>query len=412
MLRRSTSVAIVVFALTLFITGQVLAVGPGLGLGGNAKLHPYLDVEGRYNSNVNNLADNAKGDFILSFHPGLDLAVPASFIDLRLDGKFGYSRYFGLEDSRLKRNVLTGNAGLDLTINPKGAFQLKISDSFQRTEEPRDYVVSYLAGRYGNLAKAIVIVQPGGGALRIGAGYGFDFSYYDSDSGLKAASNQSHNFYFDTRWRFLPKTSFMIHFNMALLDYPYKGANFQDIGGKPLNAWIGLSGLLTRSLAFNVHVGYGDSLLDKGTGFRNAIAEVEILQRFPTNTTISGGYNRDFRAAHLFRYYGEDRVFLKISQSLLDDKLDLSAKVGYAYIAFGAPVQPTSGGTSPGSRYDSRVRINASINYDILKFLSLNVQYMLVMDITDYEWKDTTLNVTTPAKYNNHQAWLSIIFHY
>jgi len=421
MISRASSL-LVVIALVV-CAGPALAVGPGLGIGGEAKLHPYLDLDLMYNSNVNNLPSNETGDLVLAVHPGIFLLVPSQWINLDLGGKVGYSRYFGIQKEEFKRNVVEGEASLKVVINPQGAFQVEVLDNFNRTEEPRDYVEAKMAGRFSNLAKALLVAEPGGKALRLSAGYGFSFDYYDDDTGLASGDQQAHNFYFDTRWRFLPKNSLLLHFDMQLLEYPNSGANFQNTNSKPLRASIGLAGLLTRTLSFRLFVGYGDSLMDSGDSFRSAIAQLALAQSFDFGLTISGGYKRDFQPAMVFRYYNEDRVFLKLVQSLVDGDLNLELGFQYAYVSYGSPetVMDATGNPAPcqvGPRHDNRLRLRAGIGYQILDFLEARVSYGMDVNLTGFNWvaEDPSAPGTcisaNKAEFTTHKTWLSIVFHY
>lgn len=407
--------------------GPAAAIGPGLGLGGESKLHPYLDLDLTYNSNVNNLSTDEKGDLILTVHPGIYLLVPSEWINLDVGGKVGYSRYFGVQDEAFKRNVVTGEANLKVLINPKGKFQFEIMDNFNRTEEPKDYSVGQLAGRFGNMAKATIIGEPGGKALRLAAGYGFSFDYYDSDSDLDSGDQQSHNFFFDTRWRFLPKNSLMLHFDMSLLEYPNAGTSFTNTSSKPLRASIGLAGLLTRSLSFRLFVGYGDSLMDSGDSFRSVIAQLAVSQSFDFGLTISGGYKRDFNPVSIFRYYNEDRVFLKLVQSMVDGKLNIDLGFQYAYVSYGRPETAyetdditgvvTEATCQVDLRHDNRLRLRAGIGYAFLDFLEARISYGLDLNLTGFEWQGedppgSDICVPRPAEFTTHKTWLSIVFHY
>jgi len=150
----------------VLLAGPALAVGPGLGIGGDAKFHPYLDLKLGYNSNVNNLSPDANdpvtGDFLLELHPGVYVLVPTEYFLLDAGGKLGYTRYFGVEDGDTTRNVLTGEAQLKAVLNPKGSYRFAIKDRYHRTERPLDLVLARLAGRHYNVVGAEFTAEPGG----------------------------------------------------------------------------------------------------------------------------------------------------------------------------------------------------------------------------------------------------------
>jgi len=426
MMKLPATAAAIVFALAAW---PALAIGPGLGIGGDAKLHPYLDLDVLYNSNVNDLATGEIADVILSVHPGLNLTVPSEWIRLDLGGKVGYSRYFGIESKELRRNVVTGDADVKLAFNPEGRFQVEISDAFNRTEEPRDYTANQLAGRFSNSVKALLIGEPGGRALRLSAGYGFSFDYYDESTGLQSGNRESHNFFFDTRWRFLPKNSLLIHFDMALLEYPEAGGNFSNADAKPLRASLGLTGLITRTLSFRLYAGYGDSLVESGDSFRSAIAQVALAQKFDFGLTLSGGYKRDFQPTTLFRYYNEDKVFLKLDQALLDGDLIIDLGFEYAFVGFGKAPTPEADPSlnetacGVGSREDHRLRLRLGLGYNILEYLSVRISYGMDTNISDFAWRGHPVDPSGNTIYSQcidtgkvdfltHKTFLSVVFHY
>jgi len=249
-------------------------------------------------------------------------------------------------------------------------------------------------------------------------------SLYD-DGDLKPADRWEHRFHFDTRWRFLPRTALLVHFDFALVEFPTKGDNYANPSQMPMRATVGLAGLLTRTLSFNVVAGYGDSLVESGDSYRSGIAQIELTQRFPSlGTSISGGYKRDFRTAHVFRYYGEDRVFLAAGQKLLNDDLSINIRAEYSFLGFGEAVEATEGQgasqTTVGQedrRKDHRIRISAGLGYDILDYLGIRFQYATVLNISDFRYSAGTdsaglVQYGPSSEFTNHQVWLTVLFHY
>lgn len=73
------------------------AAGNGIRLGGSeGRLHPFLEVEGRYDSNVLfETSGEAVDDFILHVRPGVTLDVPGD-TELTLRGVLDWAQYLGV----------------------------------------------------------------------------------------------------------------------------------------------------------------------------------------------------------------------------------------------------------------------------------------------------------------------------
>src|SRR5512138_3786436 len=100
---KSTSSAARVLAAFLAVAAAPAGASPGNGIrlgGSEGRLHPYLEVEGRWDSNVFFSSTGAAiGDLILHFRPGFTVNVPSETVAVDLDGKLDWAQYLGVDSA-------------------------------------------------------------------------------------------------------------------------------------------------------------------------------------------------------------------------------------------------------------------------------------------------------------------------
>src|SRR5512132_3356813 len=109
---KSTSNAAGLLAAFLALAAAPAGASPGNGIrlgGAEGRLHPYLDLEARWDSNVNFATSTPAlegatpqgkvlGDLILHVRPGFTLKVPGELVAVELDANADWAQYLGLED--------------------------------------------------------------------------------------------------------------------------------------------------------------------------------------------------------------------------------------------------------------------------------------------------------------------------
>ena len=95
---RWTKALSAVGAIALAFAAQA-APGDGVRLGGaEARLHPFIDLETRYDSNVNYTpANKAIADLILHVRPGLELQAPGDVAAVEFAGALDWAQYMGID---------------------------------------------------------------------------------------------------------------------------------------------------------------------------------------------------------------------------------------------------------------------------------------------------------------------------
>ncbi|MCX7958576.1 MAG: hypothetical protein N3B13_05965, partial [Deltaproteobacteria bacterium] len=244
------------------------AEGNGL-LIGETRLHLGLGLEGGYDTNIRYQPDKyAASDAVLNIKPKLELKTPEKAVSFELEGGLNIIKYFGIEDETTADNsTLTADAGFNLTFNPKGQFRFIISDLFSRNNDPRSDAIGNFS-RTSNAAGAGIEYVPSGGAFELNLGYKFYFDLYDKDTGLEFMDSIAHQPEMKIKWKFFPKTAFLLESSLDVRSYPNKktvgNTTLENQDQMGIRATAGLLGLMTPRLSTTLKVGYGDTFADKG----------------------------------------------------------------------------------------------------------------------------------------------------
>jgi hypothetical protein len=299
--------------------------GNGIRFGGSeGRLHPFVELEGHYDSNVFvNALDAAQGDLVLHVRPGLTLKVPGEMTSVEASARLDFAQYLGLEDSSAPDagsstdlSKIYAEAALGITVNRTGLVGLELDDTFRRSDQPQ--ALSLGAGVVSNYNALTVRVpwRPGGGALTFGLGGTWALETYErflpgsiclgsplcdsatlDDLGYNDVSGAA-----DVRWKFLPRTSatFAAEYFKRL---PNKASAVpgveNDPGGYRVKA--GVTGLVTTHLSATLEAGYGGTAGVTDT-FGTWLASVQ-LKWLPTETgSVALTYGHDLRVDPVAQY--------------------------------------------------------------------------------------------------------------
>lgn len=397
----------------LAVYGRGSGVKAGIG-----RVHAGIDFDLTWDSNPGYSPSGSQvSDLILRLRPNLDVSFPTDFIAARLKTKLGYDFFLGVENSETTNlSSFSGDADLDIAINPNGPVTFAISDHFARTADPRYTSLSERFDRLNNEARARLRWSPGSGALDFGLAYGLFIDLFQngpaSSGNGKAYSSYGHRLYFDAKWKFLPKTAAALDFEGDLRRYP---DSFSDGSATPdsnaIRIMLGLIGQITPTISINLRAGYGDSLLTggrtdtgqpySGDGFRSALVQADATWQ-PATTMLQGGYTRSFQPVLLFGYYGQDRLFFRARQQLFG-RLSLSGEVGFDFLTYGDPLY--SGGS--GGRSDKLLDVGLSGDYFVVDWLAVGFRYTYRALFTDFR---DALNID--LSYAKHVVTLHIGIEY
>ena len=302
-----TGVLKVALAMAVLAGAMRVEASPGNGIrlgGSEGRLHPYLELEGRYDSNVAFTAPGTSvGAFILHVRPGFTLDSPGEQVAVDLKGNLDWEQVLG-DQSDLSN--LYGAASLGVGINRRGQVGLELEDAFQRSTSNTAMTLGTAVISNSNELSVKVPWRPGGGAL-VTTAYG-DWkleTYEPFDKTALCAAGQCNTADLakqgystitaglDSRWKFLPRTA-------ALLQGEYFVHEPQDLQfgdhGSGIRLWTGLAGLFSAHLAGTLKGGYGDTFGSFGVPFSTWLANVEV-EWLPVETTgLKGGYVHDYDA--------------------------------------------------------------------------------------------------------------------
>ncbi|MBK9519027.1 MAG: outer membrane beta-barrel protein [Anaeromyxobacter sp.] len=378
--------------------------GNGIRFGGSeGRLHPFLELEVRYDSNAYATEAGATvADVILHVRPGLQLSIPGETTAVDFKGALDWAQYLGMDDPGSKDlSNLFADAQLGIGINRNGTLGLELEDTFRRSNRPQ--ALSFATGTISNynLLALKAPWKPGGGALTLNVNGGWAMETYEAPlSGFVCAdpnddpatctpvpaSDVSKLGYNELRagagaaWKFLPRTS-------ALFDFGYfkrmpndTAVVTLDPGGYRVTA--GVTGLVTPHLGATVKAGYGSTTgVTPTLGTFLATVEGEWI---PSETaSVKLGYGHDLGVDPGFQYTS-NRVSLAARQ-LMAGRYTLAFSASYDNLAF-------QGGGSTDI-----LRASPSLGIDVTRWLKLELAYAFT---------DRASSGAAASDYSKHEAWL------
>jgi hypothetical protein len=261
--------------------------GDGIRLGGSdARLHPFVDLETRYDSNVTYTTNNtAVGDLVLHVRPGLELKALGDMASIEFSGNLDWAQYLGLEGDTTSLSNVYAQAALAAAFNRSGAVSPRLDNSFQRTISTSSLTAAASAViSNANTLTLSIPWKPGGGALMVGANAQWLVESYEKYSSLQGfnASDLNYSQYRvggEAQWRFLPRTT-------GLFQIGWYNRQ-QKIAQAPGNAdgydvVAGLTGLVSQRVATTAKIGFGSISADAVPATVSPFG-----QAFPASTTSS-----------------------------------------------------------------------------------------------------------------------------
>jgi hypothetical protein len=301
--------------------------GPGNGIrfgGSEGRLHPFLDLETRYDSNLYYNRDAASvGGNVLHFRPGFTLAVPGELTSVDLRGALDWAQYLSASD--LSR--LYGDASLGVGVNKRGAVGLDLTDAFRRTDQSDTLSLGSAVITNDNTFRLAVPWRPGGGALVFTAGGEWQLQSYepyvdatgpntlcdpltmaqcDSSRLAKLGWNELRGTG-ELRWKFLPRTAYVV-------DGGYFSRLPNDTAFAPEQSGFriatGLSGLVTSRLAATVKAGYGQTTgtFELRTWLANA--EIEWLASETASARVGFVHDLGVDPGNVFTVFQGSRAYV------------------------------------------------------------------------------------------------------
>jgi len=246
------------------------SAGNGIRLGGSeGRLHPFLEVEDRYDSNVYFTEDKQQvADMVVHVRPGFDLTVPGEVFAAELGGSLDWAQYLGMDkpETKDKLSKLYGQAALGLALNRRGVVGFELDDEFRRAQGSTALILSNAVVSNYNALRVRVPFRPGGGALVFTANGGWTletFESYFTDPICATCSGAVGSLGYnevraggELKWRFLPRTAALVQggwFSRVPND-----SAASSVSG--IEAQAGLTGLVTPHLGATIKGGYTNTL--------------------------------------------------------------------------------------------------------------------------------------------------------
>jgi hypothetical protein len=399
-------------AATLAFAAQA-APGNGIRLGGSdARLHPFLDLETRYDSNVAFTPSNqAIADVILHVRPGLELKAPGELAAFEFSGALDWAQYLGADGDTTNLSKLYANAALAAAFNRSGVVSPRIDNTFARQVSTTSLAASS-AAVVSNQNTLLLSVpwKPGGGALVLSANGQWlveSFEKYGNVSGGNL-SDLGYNQYRgggELQWRFLPRTS-------GLLQAGYF-ARVPNASNRPGDATgydvlAGVTGLMTERISATVKAGYGattasdvksgGAVLFAGGTTSSFLADV-AAEWLPLETlSVNVGYTRTLGLDPTVAAYTADGVGGGFKVKLAERFL-FRAGARWDHLKFASA-------TVNGATTDF-LRIDPAVEGSFGRWLKLAVGYVYSSRVAD--WNSAA--VSQPS-YSKNEAYVRVGFTY
>jgi hypothetical protein len=394
-----------------------IRVGPG-------RLHPYFDLEGRYDSaaiyvpsDPNNQSSpyELKPEILMHFRPGFRLDVPGTDVTFGLNAYYDYVWYTGLLTSGSSA-ASRSEAGADMhaEINREGAVELDLADSFARSDRPRDIGLGVAVISLYNQLRLTAPIHPGGRAFEVRPHGEYTVEFFSGYSGLppgigpcppgtnctsvaadpSASDYQNYAGGVDVHWKFLPQTALVFESNFEGRSYFHpNGVNGSPAPippGKILKLQVGAQGLVTPKIQAILKAGYAIGFDGAASTF---IGQGEMTWTPNELSAITLGVLRDVNNAVGAASATDLRAYVN-TKTFLIGRLGLHLNFAYDLISF----------TQGRGKSDQLFNVDLGPDYAIARWFILSAGYVLSKRTSDYD--------TLPLNYTRNEAYLRLTFTY
>lgn len=382
----------------------------GLKLG-DARVHPFFDLEGRTDTAAGVFTSrdgtlSLQPEFLMHFRPGLRVELPSTNLDLNLTGAVDYVLYTGaLTPGSTKASHLEALADFSAGFNKEGAVEVDFADHFSRSDRTTNVAAALGFISLFNEARLGLPIHPGGRALEVIPKVAFAIENFSPLLGsgnnpicpagstgcdYTALNYQNLQGGLEGRWRFLPKTAVIVEGTFDYRTY----ANGQPAPTKLMKTTAGLAGLVSNKLAVVAKAGYGHDF--SGTGARSFLTQLELSYLLTDISTIKVGYLRNVAPVSYYGAYGDDRGYFD-ARIFMNGHLTLHGYAAFDYFRYYTRLVG-------GSRNDRVGTVDVGPEYEIAKWFVIGAGYMLQTRATQ---------VASPtANFTRHEGYLRLSFTY
>lgn len=419
-----------------WLSDRARAEGRGVRLG-DFELHPGIGSEIGYITNVYLIrTDNtpAVNSAQLRLAPHLylstvgsgDTQAPVSF----RAGASGSLRYYFDSDAP---GVDIG-VGQDarLTLRPSSVFKAEIFDEYKRsidpftgTSSPTTTTAPTVTAKGLNFARDMIGVgtrlglSTPGEVFKVGAGYRFDYDYFEDGTAFGVNTNRAHTISADTSWEFLPKTALVWNGAVKLFNYVnarrLTAAQAMMMGqSESLTAHfnstnmistLGINGALTPRIGGTLAVGYAAGFFSDNNDYEGVVAQAEVRWRIAPTLLWALGYDRQTAPAFQGNFARADRIKTRLEAMALGALL-VTLKGDLTFLSFGTdPVQVMNGNTQ--KRSDIQLNLDAAGEYRFVDWFAATLDVGYLQDFTSYPLVAPD-GSRTSMKYNQFFAFIGV----
>lgn len=318
----------------------------GFPVGEKSRIHTSLDVGMMFDSNAQRFdvndppgvigGDGPKDSWRATVRPRIALNVPGTSLKFDLGMGLQINRTFANDSERIRGTSFGGDVQLGLTVgSPDSLVGFRLTNAFVRTPVILEELGTIQSDEFrfkewNNRLEARVTLRPGGRALEFDIGYLSYFQQYDDDT---LDDQQRHGGVFEARWKFFPKTAFVVRGEVTRF-VPFEagsGGSSGTRGGTPISFTVGAVGQVTTKLSAELTAGYGDTLSDDDDlSIRGPVGNAIVTYQFTPSTSFSVGYRRRIQPIVILNSYSADAPFVRFQTAFLG-RLILSLFGTYEY---------------------------------------------------------------------------------
>lgn len=328
------------------LLGLALAASPGLAGAapvanengikvGEGRLHPFFDLELRYDSAAGMIGAGRSlaPELVAHFRPGLRLEIPSPTFALNFNGSVDYVFYTGaLTSGSMTYSHFETDLGLEAAVNRSGQIEFDFGDHFMVTDRTTNVAAPVgVLSTYNNL-HASVPIKPGGGALEVTPHGAWSLEQLSPNPpgvdtfGVSAMSYMDFQGGLDARWKFLPKTA-------VVFESAFDSRGYQSAAGSTmlLKIQAGLAGLVSPKIATLAMVGWTHGFA--ATDGKTVTGHLEISYLASETANFKVGYLRSIELVPLYGTYGRDGIYVG-SRFMFGGKLAAHVNGGFDFLTF------------------------------------------------------------------------------
>lgn len=394
------------------VTWAQVAKPSGIKIG-DGRLHPYFDLEGRYDSAVGYFGNppTLQGDIAVRFRPGLRFELLGSDNTVNFNGNAEYVLYTGaLSSGSREVSRFQTDIGLDAAFNKTGAIEFQIGDQLVRSDRNNNPLFTIGVLSLYNSLRVAVPIHPGGGALEFTPKAQWSVEFFEPlipaalptcPAGNPAcqprqASDMNYsnlNAGLGARWKFLPKTAVVFDGTVDYRTYFNTTASRRDATLMKLQ--LGLAGLISSKISVLLLAGYGRDFISSGQTF---LGQAELGVLLSDATTFKFGYVHTLAPVPVYGIYGDHRGYLEAKTGF--GRFSLLGSAAFDFIMFYGPVTAI---TPP--RQDTIFTLSVRPAVSIFSWFSISLAYNLNLRLSPG-------NALPGSQFTRHEVILGLNFTY